>query len=163
MDLEILARNCRNIDPWQILMPILENYVGLFEKANRDQLWDGKTSLNQDIHPNYFEDSYFPHTTANGRVITALQYAKWKDGGKWHNPKRKMETPNMYIDGTLVYNTIKASLLDSGINITATAASSFEGKFANIYGVTEDNLKVILLGKPIEKFRTALLKAMAKE
>lgn len=157
MDLIQFEKNLRNIDVWQILKPILQNHIGLFEKANRDQLWDGKTALNQDIHPNYLEDPYFD---TPGK---ALAYAKWKNSGKWHNPKRKMETPNMYIDGTLVYNTIKGTLLDSGINIEATAASSFDGKYANIYGVTEENLKRIALGVVYDEFMVEFNKAISKQ
>lgn len=74
-------------------VPMIIQYYDLFiENAIRDQLYDGKNSLGEDITPSYLDDPFFKSPEQ------ALAYSKWKDKIT-PNPNRKTHTPNLFING----------------------------------------------------------------
>lgn len=98
-------------------------------EANRDQLYDGKNRLGQDITPGYLDDPYFKTKES------AQRYSDWKDTIT-PNPDRTKGIPNLYIVGTY-HKSIKIDV--SGLSIVYTATfrgEDIERKYGeNIYGL----------------------------
>lgn len=58
----------------------------------RDQLYQGKNAVGEDITPSYLNDPYFKDREA------AQRYSDWKDDIT-PDPRRKKGTPNIFITG----------------------------------------------------------------
>jgi hypothetical protein len=156
MDLQQFATNCETLNPWEVLMPVLEKYLPEMEKDNRDNLWDGKTSLGANITPTYLTDPYFKSQKQ------AMGYAKWKSSpGYMKDSSRSFETPNLYIDGTF-YREINAVVTSLGIEFNAETSlgSAIQAKFGNkVLGITDEDWKPIS-EKVIPEYIDALLQKL---
>jgi len=142
MDLQQFATNCETLNPWGVLMPVLEKYLPQMVMDNKDNLWDGKTSTGLNITPTYLTDPYFPHTTPGGRVITAKAYMAWKSSpGYMQGSSRNPETPNLFISGKF-YSEISAAVTELGIEFDAETSlgKAIQAKFGNeVIGITDED------------------------
>ena len=119
--------------PEMVFDVILDNDVWILD-LNREQLMEGKTAENEDVSPKYSEDPYFKKEGA------AERYIAWKSKIT-PNPKRNPDAPNLFIDGTF-HATFKLSFEGDDIVVTSDSQISRDvsRKFANIFGLTDDNL-----------------------
>ena len=143
----------KSIDIWAECLDILVLHADEIVQLNKDQLWDGKTSENVDISPNYLNDPYFK---SKGH---ALDYAKWK-AKITPNSKRGFKVPNFYITGKLVYNTLKAYRTKDYFEITAQGeATNIDQKYKDIYGLTKENIEFIK-NKVLPELQTRIRKKL---
>lgn len=77
------------------------------EHSIREQLWDGKNSLGEDIRPSYLEDPFFKTPEQ------AMAYSRWKDKIT-PNPNRNQHTPNLFINGYF-HSTIRLKVTKEAI------------------------------------------------
>lgn len=105
-------------------------------ELNRDQLWDGKDALGNDITPSYLDDPYFKTKEA------AAAYMRWKQKIT-PNPDRKPETPNMYINGSF-YKSLKLDpgTEDFSIKTDSPLGRKIDQKFDNLEGLTDDSIQL---------------------
>jgi hypothetical protein len=147
-----LANRLRSIDVEKMLDEILNDLLPEIISLNKEQLWDGKTKNNADIHPFYSEDPYFKSASQ------ARAYAGWKQRIT-PNSDRYFDAPNLYING-YYHSLIKGVIMDKYIEIDADGfGSGFDSKYRDIYGLTEEHLDIIrakVLPQMQNKLRTAL-------
>lgn len=101
---------------------------------NREQLYDGKTSLGQDLHPTYYEDTYFKTLEA------AVGYSNWKDKIT-PNSRRTKGVPNLFING-FFYKSIDVKIDLTGLHFASTFddENDIKNKYGvNIYGLHKEN------------------------
>ena len=119
----------------------IENYAKknteLFLKLQKQQLWDGKTIENKEIHPLHTENSFFKTRE------DAEKYIEWKESFT-KNSKRNRNVPNLFIRGDF-YSEIEITSDISGINFYAEGkmSSKIIHVFKNILGFTDYNLELI--------------------
>lgn len=134
----------KGVDLWNESMDIMISDLSEdMVQMNKDQLWDGKTTEGVNITPGYMEDPYF-ETPKKGQ-----NYAIWKKKISG-NPARSFNTPNFFIDGRLVYDTLKVKKNADHLEIEpdgsydGSRAADFDKKYKNIYGLTRNNLNIII-------------------
>lgn len=99
-------------------------------RANKNSLWDGKTTEGQDITPNYYTDPFF-----KGDRAKSEKYIRYKQRIT-KNSKRKRHIPNLYIIGTF-YNSIKIHRNNDTIKFYTTGklGKKITNKFKDILGI----------------------------
>ena len=75
-----------------IVVHVFDAHKADLVAINNNQLYDGKTRFESDLLPSYFDDPYFKTKAA------AIAYSDWKERIT-PNPKRKLGTPNLFING----------------------------------------------------------------
>lgn len=101
---------------------------------NQQQLFDGKNTDNQDIHPLYSQDPYFKKPGA------AERYIAWKQKIT-PNSKRNPDAPNLFIDGTF-HKTLRLDLEGENVVVKSNSqiADDINFKYNNVLGLTDDNI-----------------------
>jgi hypothetical protein len=129
-------------------------------ELNKDQLLGGLTAEGLMIRPKYTEDPYFK---SRGQ---ALGYARWKqkleDSGQVPKPKKGTKyytAPNLYIKGVF-HGNILGKVVGEYLEVGAHGfGSDFDQKWKNIYGLTPENMEIIipkLFIKITKKYRNAI-------
>jgi hypothetical protein len=103
-------------------------------ELNREQLWNGETSNEGTISPKYSQDPYFKSPEA------AARYAAWKNKIT-PSPKRDIDTPNLYINGTY-HRSIYTKRDKDGITTDSNIAlgQKIQTKFKNIKGLNKGSI-----------------------
>lgn len=118
----------------------------------RDQLYAGLDGDGKALTPSYSQDPYFIRPGAPER------YAKWKESRrKGQNnifPQKGVDTPDLFINGSLVYNRIIVNI-DNGI-INTDIDSLIESKIKNKYGENVFKFNDISLSYLASKVRPLL-------
>lgn len=121
-----------------IISNILEKHSDLLVEIQKYQLYAGQNAEGNPLSPSYLDDPYF-----NDRAA-AQRYADWKNslGQDRSNPiykKKDKNTPNLIVTGTLIYNTIYASVSPKELIISARTSilSKLEGKYKEPFGINQ--------------------------
>lgn len=134
MDILEKLEHIAKLDVWDLTLDLLAGMQTEIVNMNKEQMLEGKTSEGKGIEPNYKNDPFFK------TELEARRYAIYKKI-KTPNSKRGFWTPNMFIDGRLVHNQMTAFREGDELVITPTGeAASFDQKYKNIYGLTEENI-----------------------
>lgn len=134
--LQDMANKLKNINLSIILDEILEPLLPEIISMNKEQIWDGKTKNDTDIHHLYSEDPFFK------TVKQANAYKMWKQRIT-PNSDRNPDAPNLYING-YYHSLIKGTILDNLIELDADGfGRGFDSKYKDIYGLTEEHLNII--------------------
>lgn len=134
MNIVQLQKNVQNVintlDDTVIELAIEEK--DFIVNSNRGQLWEGKTSKNEDIRPYYSEDPYFKKPGA------AERYARWKQ--KITPSSRGLDVPNLYINGAF-YKSIYAKIENKSIRVVndTSLGSDIISSHKDIMGLTDEN------------------------
>lgn len=101
---------------------------------NRMQLLRGLTKEGDYLSPKYSEDPFFKSKES------AQRYAAWKKKIEPVKTDRPEDVPNLFITGVF-HNEIKIDVNASEYTFSNSAsfASSVEGKFKDIYGMTTES------------------------
>lgn len=145
------------INIWDVAINILIEYREEIIQMNRIQLLKGKTTLDQDITPNYKDDDYF-----DTRSITPKGYAifKRKLGANPYASEKSFYTPDFLINGKLVHDALNAIIKGDVIVIEPEGVgATFDSKFKNIYGLNRENMDILtkkMYPKMMQKIKTEL-------
>ena len=108
-------------------------------EKQKDQFWEGKNAEDKDLTPSYLDDPFFKSKDS------AKKYMDWKQTLSPSSSKNP-ETPNLFINGKLVYDNVTA--VNSGDKIIITIADSvgnkLESKYDNLLGLTDANLNDLI-------------------
>jgi hypothetical protein len=124
-----------------------------FLELNKQQMYDGKNRLGENLTPSYLDDPYFKSRES------AKRYSDWKDRIT-PSAKRPSGTPNLYISGAY-YNSQFIQRSKGGLQYNASTpmAAKIEAKYPNLYGLSAAyKIEYINLMKPIffEKILSSL-------
>ncbi|WP_159522862.1 hypothetical protein [Sunxiuqinia indica] len=142
MDLIQFQNNILNIDPWELLRPILEKHFDEIEQLNRDQLSRGERADGSAM-PDYQN----------------IEYAGFKE--QYIDTYNIFPTTDLRYSGDF-YKALKAGFGTYGISLESfdSKASELEAKYgSSIYGLTEES-RVILINSINVEFKQALHNAM---
>ena len=150
MDLWQLQRNVKEIDAWDILIPIIEKNIHHVERLNKEQLQQGirSTGARLPSHSRSQKSEIYVDSKIARGVYDQSIYPSW----------------NLYNTGSF-YNKIKAEIeLSYGISIESFdyKAQGLEDAIgSDMYGLTNESLNQFC-ALLIDEFQTNLLKAMSK-
>lgn len=108
----------------EIVREVLVDKADYLVGRQQAQLWDGKNSSGEDLHPTYLQDPYFKSQES------ARRYMAWK-GKITPNAKRSPEVPNLYINGKF-YDELEVRFNKTGI--VFDGATAYARKIVRKYG-----------------------------
>lgn len=108
----------------EIVREVLIDKADYLIERQQTQLWDGKNSSGEDLHPTYLQDPYFESQEL------ARRYMAWK-GEITPNTKRSPEVPNLYINGKF-YNEL--DVFFNEVDIVFDGATAYAQKIVRKYG-----------------------------
>lgn len=150
MDLLQFQHNLKNIDVWEVLIPIIEKNLDQIERLNKEQL---KKGIASDGNPT---PSHSGSLTSRKYVNTKVQRGVYDSSIYPH--------VNLYNTGDF-YRKLTAKMdLMYGVYIESydIKADVLEERYGStIYGLTKESLEK-LVNLIIDDFRTALLTEMTK-
>jgi len=130
-----LINDLRAFDFGQELQEIVADSAESLVELQRQQMLEGRGEDGEFIRPFYSENPYFKSVEA------AARYAAWKQKIT-PNPKRPLDVPNLFIDGTL-HKSLFAKVEDKTFSILAGA--SFGDKVFEVHknaqGLDEESRK----------------------
>lgn len=131
-------RILREAELANIVSNILDAHSDLLVEIQKYQLYAGQNAVGEQLAPSYLDDPYFKDQAA------AQRYADWKatlgqDRSNPIYPKKSKDIPNLIVTGTLVYNTIFASVSPKELIISARTSilSKLEGKYKEPFGINQ--------------------------
>lgn len=142
----------------------LEPLAAAIEDMQRRQLFAGKASSGDDIHPFYSEDLK-PAGYFNSRE-SAARYVAWKDEFV-HVPVtvagRNPDAPNLYINGRF-HDELAARFTSEGVEIYATSAYSRQivDKYGReTFGLSAESWAQLFAAEGfVERLRTAIIEQL---
>lgn len=142
-----LYRKAKKLDIDKSIKSALEKTKDDLLSLNKLQLLEGKTRLDTDITPSYFDDPYFKSPES------AARYSAWKDRIT-PNPRRKKGTPNLFIIGTY-HSSLDIIFRGDTISFPSSfrGAEDIRRKFREIFGLG-GRFKIEFIN---EKLRPAIL------
>lgn len=166
MTIERLLMNAKalktSMDSGSLVRVVLEKRGNEIVEQQRIQLFQGKNSRGEDIHPFYSED-----VKPRGWFTTrdaARRYAEWKQTISYpYSVRRNPDAPNLYITG-LFHNDLNVNFgVNSVMIVPDTAyAANIMGKYGfGMFGLSWDSWGVIFnekgaTGELITKMREKL-------
>ena len=122
----------------EIVYEILSEHKNLLEEIQKYQLYAGQNAKGEKLAPSYLDDPFFKDSAS------AQRYANWKNSLS-HNYQsnifepKDVNTPNLIITGTLVYDTIFASITNKSLIIGARSSilSKLESKYKEPIGLNQ--------------------------
>lgn len=132
---EMLERWLR-VDVVKIAGDVINEHKQEYLELNRDQMLDGLNAEGKDIHPDYYEDPYF-----EGNREHSEQYIEWKQEIT-PNPRRKRQSPNLYINGTY-HSSLDLRIVGDSIEYTShwVEGPDIDLKYKNIRGLSPLSLQ----------------------
>jgi hypothetical protein len=129
----------------------------------RDQMYAGLDGEGNNLTPGYSQDPYFKKPGAG------LRYAKWKAsssprlvtrGDSSIFKKRDIDTPNLIVTGTMIYDRLVVDVSDNSLIIDAVSPiiGDIKKKYGDIF-----KLSPIAMGYMVNKFVYPYLKAKFDE
>lgn len=110
---------------------IIEQHKSEYNELNREQMWDGKDSEDNEIRPSYLEDPFF-----KGNRAMAQHYMEWKQRIT-PNAQRRPESPNLFING-YYYRSLDLRIDGDFIQHTNTwsEGTDIDNKYSSIRGLS---------------------------
>ena len=113
---------------------ILNENEAALKELMRDQMYAGLDGNGKSLTPKYSQDPYFKKPGAGER------YARWKDT-LWqrdHNsifPAKDIDTPNLIVNGNLIYKVLDFSAASQKMIVTAHSSiiPKIEAKYGSVF------------------------------
>jgi hypothetical protein len=136
MTIRGLYNKLLTVDHDKIARESIEGTEQEIKEYNLQQLIDGKTNQDTDIHPTYFEDDYFD------TYAEAQAYSDWKDKISPLSRRRRSGVPNLFING-FYHSSRRVRIVGDKIIYDSewSEGQVIEQKYENIDGLSPESRK----------------------
>lgn len=121
-----------------IIVEILEKNIPVLIQIQKEQLYAGKNADGDNLSPGYSEDPFFKSPASAKRYAEfKAKIRKGKDSAIFGS--KDSDTPDLIINGRLIYDTIFASVNKNSLIISARTSilSKLEAKYKTPFGLNQ--------------------------